>query len=324
MKKIMIIIFFALIISACNNKSDNIDTICKKHLTASACKTEIDMETIDVDYDSFTYTFKNSGEKVTGKTVKYEIDPATNKKYMESVRILKDGKRTGIQYHYYPNGNIKEERPIGETGLFSGVTKIYSKEGNVIENRELKDNKLNRKKFFNEKGNISAIAEYKDEELVTFKVFDDNGNPAMEIYNENGKEKMRQWFMNGEKFFSIENKTGFYNVNDRRYGESLFVPMVILRLKNISEKTTSPEALSIKAIFVNNKTSEEMGDDFKFEDIRTLQPGLSRQVILKSGAGFTRESGIYQADISCQIYFGDSLFATLNVENEVLSSNRIQ
>ena len=102
--------------------------------------------------------------------------------------------------------------------------------------------------------------------------------------------------------------------------------MVILKWKN---KTTTPisEKIEIEGVFIDNSKKEEMdiaSDYFQGYSDSPLQPNLSRQCALQSSVGYLSPAGIYRANISCQILVNGSLFKTIKIANNLLTSNRIQ
>jgi len=295
MKKLLFIIGIILFITGC-----------------SLFRSDIEGDTVNVDTKTFEYTFKDNGKKVTGTVVFYEINPTDGKKIRKSKREVVDGKRVKVGYDYYPNGTIAVEYPYDENGLVSGVVKMYYDNGKLYQTSEAKENLQD----------------------GIMKEFRENGTQSKETIFESGK-KIREYDFDGngtkiipaiDRLELITFKTGYYEYVDYNRNEILYQPMVIMKWKNISDSPIT-EKIEIEGIFIDNSKEEEMSktsDYFQGYSDPPLQPNLSRQGVLQSSVGYTHPSGIYKADISCQIIINKQLYKTIRIDNEFLSSNRIQ
>jgi hypothetical protein len=273
---------------------------------------DIDSEKVNVDNSTSVFTFKEDGKKVTGTVVCYAIDPSTGKKYKESIGEVKDGKRIKRGLNYYPNGSINAEYSYDENGLVTGTGKVYYPNGQLYSTTEFKADK---------KSGIS-------------KEYNDDGKQLKEIvYNSGNKTKEYDFDESGKKIIpAIERlelgtyKTGFFEYIDYNSNQLLYQPMVIMKWKNKSDQAIT-ETIEMEGIFINNSKEEEMAkasDFFQGYSDAPLQPNLSRQCVLQSSVGYTNASGIYGANISCQIIINKQLFKTVKIENNFLTTNRIQ
>ena len=107
MKKVLIILGFALLFTSC-----------------SFLNSDIDRENVNVDDSTSVFTYKNSGKIVTGTILYYEIDPLSGKKYKSSTREVKEGKLINKGFDYFPNGSIHTEYTYDMNGHISGTVKF--------------------------------------------------------------------------------------------------------------------------------------------------------------------------------------------------------
>ena len=273
---------------------------------------EIDGEKINVNDSTKVYTFKDDGKTVTGTVVFYELDPKTGKNYKKSVRELKDGKRINKRYDYYPSGSILSEYPYGDNGLTNGTVKIFHKNGKLGLISEYKNNKQNGvTKGYKDSGIQSKETIYEDGVKVKEYDFDESGEKIIPAI---------------EKLELVEFKTGFYEYIDYNHNQILYQPMVIMKWKNKFDQAIT-QTIELEGVFIDNKKGEELSkasDYFQGYSDSPLQAGIARQSSLQSSVGYTNASGIYGADISCQILVNKQLFKTVNINNDFLTSNRIQ
>lgn len=127
-----------------------------------------------------------------------------------------------------------------------------------------------------------------------------------------------------EKLQIMAIKTGFYEYKELTHYQLLYQPMVILKIKNISDKQLS-ENIKIKAVFISN--DEEWGSTYEYfqsSSDNPLQSGLSRQIYLKTDVGWKSSWNIGNSDVKCQLYIENELFKTIKITNRLLSSNMIQ
>jgi hypothetical protein len=271
---------------------------------------DIDGEKVNVDDSTKVYTYKDNGNMVTGTVVFYELDPRTAKKFKQAIREVKEGKRINKGYDYYPDGSIKAEYTYDPNGLITGTVKLFYHNGQIYSTTEFKDNK----------------------ECGISKVFRDDGKQAKELVFEIGKIiKEYDFDDNGKKIIPaierlelVEYKSGFYEYRDMIHFQLLYQPMVIMKWKNISDEPIT-ERIEIEGIFISK--SEEWAktsDYFQGYSDPPLQAGISRQSALQSSVGYTNAYGIYNANITCQIIINKQLYKTVKINNEFLTSNRIQ
>ncbi|MEI8270112.1 MAG: hypothetical protein WCG45_01970 [bacterium] len=295
MKKILTIIALAFSISGC-------------HLFRST----INGEKINVDQNTYLYTFKENGQKVTGTVIFYELDPKTGKKYKKSFREVIEGKRANIGYDYYPSGSIVVECPFDGNGLITGTVKYYYESGQLSGTAEFKDNKTNgTAKGYNKQGIQDNETIF--EAGIKIKEYD---------FDENGKKIIPAI----EKLELVEYKTGFYEYVNYNNNQILYQPILIMKWKNISSEPISKE-IKMEALFIDNKNGEEWSQTssyFQGYSDAPLQVGLSRQLSLQSSVGYKSAYGIENAEISCQIIINKLLYKTVKIQNVFLNSNIIQ
>ena len=208
MRKILAILGLAFSMTACN-----------------LINSEIDGEKVNVDDSTKVYTFKDDNKRVTGTVIFYELDPKTAKKFKQSLREVKDGKRIKKGYDYFPSGSIGAEYPYDANGLIAGTVKYFYENGQVYSTVEFKDNK----------------------EQGISKEFREDGTQAKEIVFELGKKiKEYDFDDNGKKIIPaierlelIKYETGFYEFKDFNSYQLLYQPMVIMKWKNISDEPLS-------------------------------------------------------------------------------------
>ena len=276
----------------------------------AACSTgSIDGETINVDQSSMIYTYKDTGEKVTGTVAFYELEPKTAKRYKSAVRGLKDGKRVNVGYDYFPNGAIAAEYPY-QNGLVNGTARYYYDNGQLYLTVEFKDdNEEGIAREFNSRGVQTKEIIFSDGKKLKEYDVDTNGNRIIPSV---------------EKLELLIYKTGFFEYRDLVHYELLYQPMVIMKWKNISSEPIT-ETIQIEGVFISK--DEELSkatDYFQGYSDPPLQVGLSRQSVVQSSVGYTNASGIYGADISCQIFVNKQLYKTVRIKKDFLTSNRIQ
>jgi hypothetical protein len=295
MKKTLAILGLAFSMTACN-----------------LINSEIDREKVNVDDSTKVYTYKDNNKKVSGTVVFYELDPKTAKKYKKSVREVKDGKRINKGYDYFPSGSIAAEYPYDANGLITGTVKYFYENGQLYATVEFKDNKKQGvAKEFREDGTQAKETIYDLGKKTKEYDFDDSGKKIIPAI---------------ERLELVKYETGFYEYKDFNSYQLLYQPMVIMKWKNISNEPLS-EKIEMEAIFIDNSKGEEWSkssDYFQGYSDAPLQPGLSRQSSLQSSVGFTSKYGIYNADISCQIFINKKLYKTVKIKNDFLTSNRIQ
>ena len=281
----------------------------------------IDGEKVDINDSTNLYTFKEDGKKVTGTVVFYEFVPKTGEKVKnrirevkdgKRIREVKDGKRINKGFNYFPSGSIAAEFPYDGNGLISGTVKYYFENGQLGAIAEFKDNKEN-----------GLSKEYNDKGIQSKEIVFEAGKKVKEYdFDESGKKIIPAI----EKLELVEYKTGFYEYKDFNSYQLYYQPMVIMKWKNISAEPIT-ERIEFKAIFIDNKKGEEWdeaSDYFQGYSDAPLQAGISRQSSLKSSVGYTNIYGIINTDISCQIIINKQLYKTIKIEDDILTTNRLQ
>ncbi len=67
------------------------------------CFNRIDGNKVSMDDNTHIYTYKDNGQKATGKVIFYD---GNVEKQIKNVRTVKDGFRIGEGYGYFPNGQL--------------------------------------------------------------------------------------------------------------------------------------------------------------------------------------------------------------------------
>ena len=286
--------------------------LCVLQTSCNLLNSEIDGEKVNVDDSTKIYTYKDGGKKVTGTVTFYELNPLTSKKFKQAVREVKDGKRINKGYDYYANGSVNAEYSYDENGLIAGTVKFYFPNGKVASTQEFKDNKEN-----------GVSKEYREDGTQSKETIFEAGTKTKEYdFDDSGKKIIPAI----ERLELVTYKTGFFEYIDYNHNQLLYQPMVIMKWKNKSDQAIT-ETIEIEGIFINNTKEEEMAktsDYFQGYSDAPLQPNLSRQGVLQSSVGYTNASGIYGANISCQIIINKQLFKTVKINNDFLTTNRIQ
>jgi antitoxin component YwqK of YwqJK toxin-antitoxin module len=268
----------------------------------------IDGKDILVDPTTELYTFKESGEKVTGTVLFYNTDEKGNK-YIERKRIVSEGKIKDKGFDFYSNGNIKGE--------------FYFKDG--------KSDSIAR--HFNINGNVELIETYKNgvKEGVS-KEYREDGTQLKESFFENGDAISSYDFDNSgnkiipaiEKLELVKMETGFYEYKNLNNYQVLYQPMVIMKWKNISDKPLE-EKVEIEGVFISDGEEWSKGSDyFQGYSDTPLQPGLARQCAIQSSVGYTNYNSISGAKVKCQIFINQKLYKTVDIKDKYLYTNRIQ
>ena len=102
--------------------------------------------------------------------------------------------------------------------------------------------------------------------------------------------------------------------------------MVILKLKNISSRnlTWDDDRIKVTATFISE--GEELGSDYCYipsSSDAPWNPGISRQIYFKSNWTAMYDKAM-KSKITCKIYIDNQLCKSFEIENKILTSNRIQ
>ncbi len=278
-------------------------------LSCNSKRAEIDGDLVNVNDSTYVYTYKSDSSKVTGIVIFYEMDTLTGKKYKSALREVKDGNRINKGFQFYPDGNVQWEYYY-ENGLQNGTAKMYYENGKLEAELNYKSNKVNGvENDYNENGIQSQEFIFEDGQIIRQYDFDNNGKKIIPAV---------------DKLSLLQYETGFYEYRDLNSLQLLYQPMVIMKLKNISDQPLTEE-IQIDGVFISK--GEEWSKSTKyfqgFSDL-PLDPGLSRQTNLSSSVGFTSYYGISKADIYCNILVNRQQYERLKIEDKLLSSNRIQ
>lgn len=275
------------------------------------------------------YVFKSDRKKATGilKTQiqeSYHVDEVTRETTIEEGKAsvimdydknhsligtcdLKDGKLEGEYKMFYPNGRLKTEFYM-QYGKPNGLLRSYD-----------------------EYGQLEAEKNYKNGFLHGIAKFYRNGMQVEEIVYENGNEvKSYKFDSGGNKIIPIteclevvEYKTGYYEYVDYNHGQVLYQPIVILKIKNVSNKPLK-ETIKITAVFITD--DEEWSNEsvyFQSSFDTPLQPNISRQISVKSSVGWTNFGGIGGENVVCKMMVNGDVFQTFKIINKLVISNRL-
>lgn len=99
--------------------------------------------------------------------------------------------------------------------------------------------------------------------------------------------------------------------------------LLFLKLKNTSDKPLKDE-ITVTGVFTSDDEEWSNGS-FYFQRTweNPLQPGLARQISIKSDVGWTNPAGVGRANISCQLLINGNVYKTVKIANKFLYSNRI-
>lgn len=310
MKNLWFIIF---VIVCCNCNSEN-----------KILKSE------DIMRDSSNlYVFKSNQKKATGilKTQiqeSYHVDEITRETIIKKGKAfvimdydrdhtligtcdLKDGKLEGEYKMFYPNGKIKTKFYM-ENGKPSGLLQSYDETGRLDTEKNYKDGLLHGvAKFYRNGMQVEEIVYENGNEVKSYK-FDRKGNKIIPIT---------------EYLEVVEYKTGYYEYVDYNHGQIIYQPIVILKIKNVSNKPLN-ESIKITAVFIAD--DEEWSNEsvyFQSSFDTPLQPNISRQTSVKSNVGWTNFLGIGKKNVVCKMMINGDAFQTFKITNKLVTSNRL-
>ena len=294
MKRILIVIItLAISFTACN-----------------LLRSEIDGEKVNVDDRTKVYTFKEDGKKVTGTVVLYEFDPKTRKKYRHKLCEVRDGIRVNKGYDYYPSGKVNVEFTYDSNGMVAGTVKYYYENGKISATKDFKDDKEN-----------GSAKEYSEKGIQTKEIIYEAGNKIREYdFDESGNKIIPAI----DKLELVDIITGFYVHSDMFGIKTLFQPIVIMKWKNATSQAMN-EKVKIEGLFISK--GEEWSKEssyFQWSHDPPLQAGLARQISLQSSVGYQHPDGVYKSDISCQILINNQLYKTVQIKQDLITSDRIQ
>ena len=245
----------------------------------------------------------------------YEIDGKVWKfvKYTEKAdSTFENGELTLV------NDHIKQIETIYKNGK---VAQIYDRTNNT---RTIYKNGV-----ISQKNDYSANTEsiYQNGQLAKVYYLNGKGEKAKEVIYRNGRAVKTNIFILEPTLFNdygmeiTAYKTGFFPSWTNR-----FAPMVILKLKNISRYslTWDDNRIKVTATFISE--GEELGSDYCYipsSSDAPWSPGVSRQFYFKPSTTAMYDKAM-QSDVTCKIYIDNQLCKSFEIENKILTSNRIQ
>ena len=268
---------------------------------------QIDGDKVTVDEKTDIYTFKNTGQPVTGTVAFYLLDPVTGKRYKRSIRELKNGKRTNKGYNYFPNGLLSVEFPFDANGQLSGTVKEYYESGAVIGTSEYKDGKRNGKqKQFTVTGVQTKEIVFENDVAVREYDFTDGGErivPAIERIELDASE------------------SGFFRYTDQASDAPVYQPTFIMKWTN---KSLLPikETIALEGVFIDHSKDKEIETATAYlhrSSDPPFKPNESRLAVLRSNAGFGNSYDIHRATISCQILINGQPYKSVKIKNAPLT-----
>lgn len=288
----------------------------------------IDLNAIQKDPSTDLYLYKDNGKIVTGTIIqnekvlgelvtrKLQIKNGTPKRISDYDKddkligecFLFNGKIEGMYKAYYPTGEIKAVFNWRNNKI-DGILEGYDMEGKLIAEMNYVNDTLNGvAKYYNNGLQTREVLYEKGKEVKSYD-FDSNGNKIIPVY---------------ECLELVKYESGFYEEVNNNSNQVLYVPMVILKLKNVSDKPLQDEIV-ITGIFTSNG-EEWSSDGYYFQKSwkTSLQSGLSRQISIPSSVGLKYVWGIPNAKVSCQLLINGDNYKTIKIENKLLESNRIQ
>lgn len=310
MKNFWLIIF---VVACCNCNSGN--KILKS-------------EDIMQDSSNF-YVFKSNQKKATG-ILKTQIQESYHDDEITREMIIKQG-RASVIMDYDRNHALIGMCDLKD-GIFEGEYKMFYPNGKIKTKFYMKDGKPSGLlQSYDENGQLDAEKNYKDGLLHGIAKFYRNEMQVEEIVYENGNEVKSYKFDNrGNKIIPIteylevvEYKTGYYEYVDYNHGKMLYQPIVILKIKNVSNKPLK-ESIKITAVFVAD--DEEWSNEsvyFQSSFDAPLQPNISRQTSVKSSVGWTSLFGVGKKNVVCKMMINGNTFQTFKIVNKPVTSNRL-
>lgn len=215
------------------------------------------------------------------------------------------------------NNHAKQIETSYENGK---VAQIYDRKNNT---RTIYKNGV-----ISQKNDYSANTEsiYQNGQLAKVYYLNGKGERAKEVIYRNGRAVKTNILIVEPTLFNnygmelTTYKTGFFPT------WNAFNPMVILKLKNISSRnlTWDDDAVKVTATFISE--GEELGSDYCYipsSSDAPWNPGISRQIYFKSNWTAMYDKAM-KSKITCKIYIDNRLCKSFEIENKILTSNRIQ
>ena len=303
----------------------------------SSCRQDriINVSEILLDSVNHYYIFKETGEKVTGLVRGAKYDKSGDTLFIQEYKI-KDGiVEEGILY-YYPGGQVNTKIEMSP---------VYRNKAMKIESF-LPTGELEQVQEFamiNNVGRLKSLTVYHDsvkeyttmdyeKEIQNKKVYV-HGKQVMEVIYNLAGQFLRGYDIddNGNKIIPVIEKlevvaceTGFYRKIDYEKRKVRYVPMVILKIKNItSEKLL--ENVVVSGIFVQN--DEELSENYSYLQNKydsPLRSGVARQVDISCDVSWTGIDKLKEGEVKCQVFIDGNPYKIVDIKNKILTSNMIQ
>ncbi len=300
----------------------------------SSCNSNALINKDDIITDSLTHycVFKATGEKVTGR-IKFNV-PHEGGDSMLCKALLKNGLIKEDKYYlagqlvaecYYEHPHainvMSKQEEFDENGKLCQLYE-YDEKGRLYQNTSY-DGEGNLKEIdiYNYEEAFFLVKKYKDGKQVQEIIYDLEGYPKKGYYFDENGDKIIPAI---DKLKEIACETGFYRYYDKDEREFRYVPMVILKMKNITQKPLEGKVI-LKGIFIQN--GEELSTNYTFfqkETDNSLRPELARQANIQSNVSWGGISRNKKNEVKCQIYIDENPYRTIEIKNKVLTSNMIQ
>lgn len=304
----------------------------------SSCRQDriINVSEILLDSVNHYYIFKETDEKVTGLVRGAKYDKSGDTLFIQEYKI-KDGiVEEGILY-YYPGGQVNtkfEMSPVYRNEVMKVESFLPTGELEQVQEFAMINNVVRLKSLTSYRGD--SVKEYAtmdyEKEIRIVKVYI-HGKQAKEVICDLENQPLRYYDIddNGNKIIPAIEKlevvaceTGFYCETDYEKCEVRYVPMVILKIKNITSEIL-PESVVVQGIFVRN--DEELSKNYSYlqnEYDLPLRPGVARQVDFSGDVGWTGIDKLKEGEVKCQVFINGNPYKIVDIKNKILTSNRIQ
>ena len=302
-------------------------------LLLSACNSSRRLDKNLITQDSITnyIVFEDNHKKATGVIEsKYK---ATGIKDSVTVRfVVKEGVLQE-QTVFYANGNIFQNYYIDS----QKTNHIYQREDFTP------DGKLEYLFEFDSINRLTQSTQYLGGDTTFIRLYDyENNNIIGTIYKSNYpivevlmdlnlKVKKTYYFdENGDRITPaidqlevLACKTGFYRMWDKTEWEYKYYPIVILKMKNITDHDLHGEITVVCSFFMNGEDIGTEGVYFQRESDKELASGIARQVYI-IGPVNGDITAAKTAHITCHISINGNSYKEVEIANEILLTNRIQ
>jgi hypothetical protein len=265
---------------------------------------EIDSGLVQVDETTKKYTFKESGQSVSGQVVFYETDVKSGRKFRVSLREVQGGVRRNMGYDYFPDGKIRREYPYDERGKIRGTVKHYYENGRLFVEASFKDNVEDGiTRVFNESGRLIKEINYAQGTKINESEIDENGH----------KKKLTK-----ERVEAIAIESGYYKYTNRGEGR-IYQPTVKIEFKNISGKTLNENIKAEGIFFSSGKEWSRSSDFLQGASDPPLENGQTRKILLKSNAGQQMLASLASLSDSCMVLLNSNHYKTVLIQNVSVS-----